>query len=108
MNIYKIAQAGDFMDIELIFENGEVKIVIENGPTLSCKDLPSNELLEKLFSGVPEGFGSPLYTKIDEGRTGEFYEEQRQEAPEEHVIDDKPIRQPITTPQIKQRQKLEL
>lgn len=109
MRIYKLAQSGgDYLDVDITFENGEVKIVVENGPTLTCKDVPSNEVLDKLLGKAAEGFGAPLMTKMDSGKTGEYYEEQRQESQEEHVVQEKPTQQQIRGPQVKERQQLEL
>jgi len=66
---------GNYIDLVLIHENGETKIVVENGPAIKCSDLASDEIIKKFLSQAVPGFGTP---QIDEqGHTSEYYSEHK-------------------------------
>ena len=66
---------GKYIDVVFIHENGETKVVIENGPAIKCGDLPTDELIKKLMGTSVPGFGSSEI--VEEGHTSEYYEDKK-------------------------------
>jgi hypothetical protein len=65
----------DYIDLVLIHENGETKISVENGPSIKCSDLSSDEVIKKFMTQAVPGFGTPHID--DKGHTSEYYEERQ-------------------------------
>jgi len=75
MKSYNVAQASKFVDFVIIHEDGETKIIVENGPMIKCGDLPTDQVIKKLLGETVPGFGS-VPTVIDHGHTSQYFDEQ--------------------------------
>jgi len=64
---------GQFVDFIITYEGGETKIIVENGPTIKCGDVPTNAVIKKLLTENVPGFG--LNEVIDHGHTEEYFKQ---------------------------------
>ena len=64
----------DYVDFVIEHKGGQTKITVENGPTINCGDLPTEEVIKRLLGENVQGFGTPMTT--DKGYTSDYYEQQ--------------------------------
>ena len=94
MNEYDVAQSSKFVDFVITHQDGETKIIVENGPTIKCGDLPTDQVIKKLLGETVPGFGSAPIT-IDHGHTSQYFDEQ--------VVNTPLIQEEKATPLIQRR-----
>ena len=83
-----IRQEESYVDFVLIHEGGSTKIVVENGPTINCSDLPTDKVIQKIMSLNITGFGTPVAT--DHGHTPQYYDEQAKNNSQEQEYTEPP------------------